>query len=121
MNMAVILNLFPGMLAMIAVYFVLRTFGLTNSYIGLILVYCGKNVLTLIPSYALNEVHKSQTIGISQIMARTAIKRLCSTIVYLLTQDVYTTTNQAMANSQAKEVDLLVTWLNHNMCPSRCG
>ena len=24
---------------------------------------------------------------------------------------MYTTTNQAMANSQAKEVDLLVTWL----------
>ncbi len=32
-------------------------------------------------------------------------------VIYLLTQDVYTTTNQAMANSQAKEVDLLVTWL----------
>ena len=31
--------------------------------------------------------------------------------IYLLTQDVYVTTNQAMANSQAKEVDLLVTWL----------
>jgi arabinogalactan oligomer/maltooligosaccharide transport system permease protein len=32
-------------------------------------------------------------------------------VIYLLTQDVYTTTDQAMANSQAKEVDLLVTWL----------
>lgn len=32
-------------------------------------------------------------------------------VIYLLTQDVYTTTNQAMASSQAKEVDLLVTWL----------
>lgn len=32
-------------------------------------------------------------------------------VIYLLTQDVYTTTNQAMSNSQAKEVDLLVTWL----------
>lgn len=32
-------------------------------------------------------------------------------MLYLLTQDVYTTTNQALANSQAKEVDLLVTWL----------
>lgn len=32
-------------------------------------------------------------------------------VIYLLTQDVYTTTNQAMANSQAREVDLLVTWL----------
>ncbi len=32
-------------------------------------------------------------------------------VIYLLTQDVYVTTNQALANSQAKEVDLLVTWL----------
>ena len=32
-------------------------------------------------------------------------------VIYLLTQDVFTTTNQAMANSQAKEVDLLITWL----------
>lgn len=32
-------------------------------------------------------------------------------VIYLLTQDVFTTTNQAMANSQAREVDLLVTWL----------
>jgi arabinogalactan oligomer/maltooligosaccharide transport system permease protein len=32
-------------------------------------------------------------------------------VIYLLTQGVYTTTNQAMANSQAKEVDLLITWL----------
>lgn len=32
-------------------------------------------------------------------------------VIYLLTQDVYTTTDQAMANSQAQEVDLLVTWL----------
>ena len=32
-------------------------------------------------------------------------------VISLLTQDVYPTTNQALANSQAKEVDLLVTWL----------
>lgn len=32
-------------------------------------------------------------------------------VIYLLTQDVFVTTNQLMANSQAKEVDLLVTWL----------
>ncbi len=32
-------------------------------------------------------------------------------VIYLLTQDVFVTTNQAMANSQAREVDLLVTWL----------
>jgi arabinogalactan oligomer/maltooligosaccharide transport system permease protein len=32
-------------------------------------------------------------------------------VIYLLTENNYVTTNQAMANSQAKEVDLLVTWL----------
>jgi len=32
-------------------------------------------------------------------------------VIYLLTENVYTTTDQFMANSQAKEVDLLVTWL----------
>ena len=32
-------------------------------------------------------------------------------VIYLLTEDVYTTTNQVMANAQGKEVDLLVTWL----------
>lgn len=32
-------------------------------------------------------------------------------VIYLLTQNVFVTTNQALANSQAREVDLLVTWL----------
>jgi arabinogalactan oligomer/maltooligosaccharide transport system permease protein len=32
-------------------------------------------------------------------------------VIYLLTQDVYVTPDQALANSNAKEVDLLVTWL----------
>lgn len=32
-------------------------------------------------------------------------------VIYLLTQDVFKTTNQALANSNAREVDLLVTWL----------
>lgn len=45
MNIAVILNLFPGMLSMIAVYFTLKTFGLTNSHIGLILVYSASSGL----------------------------------------------------------------------------
>lgn len=45
MNMAVILNLFPGFLSMIAVYFILRTLGLTNNHWGLILVYSGSSGL----------------------------------------------------------------------------
>ena len=32
-------------------------------------------------------------------------------IIYLLTQDVYRTNDQLLANSNAKEIDLLVTWL----------
>lgn len=41
MNFAVILTLFPGFLSMIAIYFILRTVGLTNSHFGMILVYSG--------------------------------------------------------------------------------
>lgn len=32
-------------------------------------------------------------------------------VIYLLTSGVYVTADQALANSQAKEVDLLITWL----------
>lgn len=32
-------------------------------------------------------------------------------VIYLLTQDVFVTQNQALAQSNAKEIDLLVTWL----------
>ncbi len=39
MKTAIILNLFPGFLGMIAVYFILREVGLTNSLPGLVLVY----------------------------------------------------------------------------------
>lgn len=43
MNMGMILGLFPGFLSMIAVYFIMKTFGMTNSRIGLILVYSGSS------------------------------------------------------------------------------
>ncbi|MCI7129719.1 MAG: ABC transporter permease subunit [Lachnospiraceae bacterium] len=39
MNFAVILNMFPGPLLMIAIYFVMKSIGLTNSHIGMIIVY----------------------------------------------------------------------------------
>ena len=44
-NLSVTVNLFPGVLAMIAVYFVLRYLNLTNSYTGLIMVYAGSSGL----------------------------------------------------------------------------
>ena len=45
MNFAVILNLFPGFLSMIAVYFILKTLNLTNNHLGLILVYSASSGL----------------------------------------------------------------------------
>jgi len=45
MNFAVILNLFPGMLSMIAVYFILKMFGLTNNHMGLVLIYSASSGL----------------------------------------------------------------------------
>ncbi len=45
MNIAVILNLFPGFLSLIAVYFILKTLGLTNNHLGLVLVYSGSSGL----------------------------------------------------------------------------
>ncbi|MBQ6886077.1 MAG: ABC transporter permease subunit [Lachnospiraceae bacterium] len=41
MNIAVMLQLFPGFLSMIAIYFILKSVNLTNSHIGMILVYSG--------------------------------------------------------------------------------
>ncbi len=45
MNLSVIINLFPGVLAMIAVYFILKSIGLTNSHLGLIFVYSASSGL----------------------------------------------------------------------------
>lgn len=45
MNIAIILNLFPGFLSMIAVYFIMKSLGLTNSHTGLVLVYSGSSGL----------------------------------------------------------------------------
>jgi arabinogalactan oligomer/maltooligosaccharide transport system permease protein len=39
MSFSLILNMFPGVLSMIAIYFILKTIGLTNSHLGMIIVY----------------------------------------------------------------------------------
>ncbi len=46
MNMLLILNMFPGFMSMIAIYFILKAMGLTNSLLALILVYSGSAALT---------------------------------------------------------------------------
>lgn len=41
MNVLLILGMFPGFMSMIAVYFILKAMGLTNSLLALVLVYSG--------------------------------------------------------------------------------
>lgn len=39
MSFAIILNMFPGVLSMIAIFFVMKLIGLTDSMLGLIIIY----------------------------------------------------------------------------------
>lgn len=41
MNIALVLGMFPGFMSMIAVYYILKAFSLTNTLVALILVYAG--------------------------------------------------------------------------------
>lgn len=45
MSIGVILGLFPGFLSMIAVYFIMQYFGLTNNHWGLVMIYSGSSGL----------------------------------------------------------------------------
>ena len=45
MNIGIIMGMFPGVLSMIAVYFVLKSIGLTNSHFGMVLVYSASSGL----------------------------------------------------------------------------
>lgn len=46
MNVLLVLGMFPGFMSMIAVYFILKAMGLTNSLFALILVYSGSGALS---------------------------------------------------------------------------
>lgn len=46
MNALLILGMFPGFMSMIAVYFILKAMGLTNSLLALVLVYSGSAALS---------------------------------------------------------------------------
>ncbi len=43
MNVILVLGMFPGFMSMIAVYFILKLFGLTQNIIGLMLIYIGSS------------------------------------------------------------------------------
>ena len=46
MNVLLVLGMFPGFMSMIAVYFILKAMGLTNSLVALIMVYSGGAALS---------------------------------------------------------------------------
>ncbi len=46
MNILLVLGMFPGFMSMIAVYFILKAMGLTNSLVALVLVYSGGAALS---------------------------------------------------------------------------
>ncbi len=46
MNILLVLGMFPGFMSMIAVYFILKAMGLTNSLFALVLVYSGSAALS---------------------------------------------------------------------------
>lgn len=46
MNVLLVLGMFPGFMSMIAIYFILKAMGLTNSLVALILVYSGSAALS---------------------------------------------------------------------------
>lgn len=46
MNVLLVLGMFPGFMSMIAVYFILKAMGLTNSLVALVMVYSGSAALS---------------------------------------------------------------------------
>ena len=46
MNVVLVLGMFPGFMSMIAIYFILKAMGLTNSLFALVLVYSGSAALS---------------------------------------------------------------------------
>ena len=46
MNLLLVLGMFPGFMSMIAVYFLLKAMGLTNSLVALVMVYSGSAALS---------------------------------------------------------------------------
>ena len=62
MNIAVMLQLFPGFLSMIAIYFILKSVNLTNSHIGMILVYSGASGLGYLVAKGASEARTFFTI-----------------------------------------------------------
>ncbi len=92
MNFAVTLNLFPGFLSMIAVYFILKSIGLTKSHLGLVLVYSASSGLGYLVvkgffdtiSKSLREAAKIEGASELQIFTRVVMPLAKPIIVYTI-------------------------------------
>ncbi len=88
MSFSMILNMFPGVLSMIAIYFIMKALNLTNSHIGMIIVYSAgsglgylivKGFMDTIPA-SLREAAKLE--GANELMIFTrVILPLCKPII----------------------------------------
>ena len=90
MSFSIILGMFPGVLSMIAIYFVMKLLGLTNSLVGLIIIYSAgsglgflicKGFFDTIPS-SLRESAKLEGASELQIFTRVVIPLSKPMIVY---------------------------------------
>lgn len=88
MSFSLILNMFPGPLLMIAIYFVMKMIGLTNSHVGMIIVYSAgsglgflivKGFMDTIP-VSLREAAKIEGASEATIFAKVVVP-LCKPIV----------------------------------------
>lgn len=88
MSFSLILNMFPGPLLMVAVYFVMKMIGLTNSHVGMIIVYSAgsglgflivKGFMDTIPT-SLREAAKIEGASEAAIFIRVVIP-LCKPII----------------------------------------
>lgn len=88
MSFSLILNMFPGPLLMVAVYFVMKMIGLTNSHVGMIIVYSAgsglgflivKGFMDTIPT-SLREAAKIEGASEAAIFTKVVIP-LCKPII----------------------------------------
>ena len=124
----------PGQVTLIPVFTIIKNLGLMNTHIALMLPILNAFGVFLVRQFMVNvpdeliEAARIDGANPVQMFFRIKLPYLLSVqgpslvtdfvknvnnfnVIYLLTQDVFVTNNQQLAQSNAKEIDLLVTWL----------
>ena len=126
----------PGQVTLIPVFTIIKNLGLMNTHIALMLPILNAFGVFLVRQFMVNvpdeliEAARIDGANPVQMFFRIKLPYLFSVqgpslvtdfvknvnnfnVIYLLTQDVFVTQNQALAQSNAKEIDLLVLSLIH--------